>query len=134
LKEWPSAAELEQQYAECADRAMAERLRRKLRIRQDLGDGGSFPLEIHAWRVGDAVIVGTMMEAYSCLQQRLRARFAERPILWLNLVNGSLGYLAPAPLYDGAELYQVWQTPCERGSLELLEAAVIELLDELLTS
>jgi hypothetical protein len=134
LKEWPSAAELEQQYSECADRAMAERLRRKLRIRQDLGDGESFPLEIYAWRIGDAVILGTMMEVYSCLQQRLRARFAAHPISWLNLVNGSLGYLAPAPLYDGPELYQVWQTPCERGSLELLETAVIELLDELLAS
>ena len=41
----------------------------------------------------------------------------------MNLVNGSAGYLSPAELYD-TDIYQVWQSPYERGGLErLIEAA-----------
>ena len=36
----------------------------------------------------------------------------------MNLINGSIGYLPPADLYD-TEVYPVWQTPFDRGSLEL---------------
>ena len=84
------------------------------------------------WRVGDAVIVGSLVEAYSCLQQELRSRFPARTIVWI-LIHGSIGYLPPAPSYD-EEVYQVWQTPFERGGLETLtdaaENAVRALLDE----
>jgi hypothetical protein len=44
-----------------------------------------------------------------------------------------LGYLPPAPLYD-VDIYQVWQTPFERGGLEKVEAAAIELGRELLAT
>jgi hypothetical protein len=41
----------------------------------------------------------------------------------MNLVNGSTGYLAPAPLH-GEDLYQVWQSPFDRGCLErVIESA-----------
>jgi hypothetical protein len=36
----------------------------------------------------------------------------------LNIANGHLGYLPPAPLYRGPSLYTVWQTPYAEGSLE----------------
>jgi hypothetical protein len=39
----------------------------------------------------------------------------------MNIVNGSAGYLAPAELYD-TDIYQVWQAPYARGSLERLIA------------
>jgi hypothetical protein len=39
----------------------------------------------------------------------------------MNLVNGSIGYLPPAELCD-LDLYQVWQSPFERHSLERLIA------------
>ncbi len=61
-----------------------------------------------------------MAESYSWIQQSLRAAFAESPIAWLNLVNGSIGYLPPRDLYD-EDVYQVWQTPFAAGSLEQLE-------------
>jgi hypothetical protein len=61
----------------------------------------------------------------------VRAACPDRTVVWLNLVNGSIGYLPPAPLYD-VEVYQVWQTPFDRGSLEMLEAAAIDLGRELL--
>jgi hypothetical protein len=133
LKDWPSAAELAAAFAACTDRPIAERLRRKLRIREALGDGATFPLEIWGWRIGDALVLGTLAEAYSSIQQNVRAAFPDRAVAWLNLVNGSIGYLPPAPLYD-VEIYQAWQTPFDRGSLETLEAAAISLGHELLAS
>jgi hypothetical protein len=131
LKDWPSAAELASEFAASTDRALAERLRRKLRIREALGDGSTFPLEIWGWRIGEALVLGTMAECYSSIQASVRAAFPDREVVWLNLVNGSIGYLPPDPLY-AVEVYQVWQTPFDRGSLERLEAAAIALGRELL--
>lgn len=122
LKDWPSADELERERQSCSDRALEERLRRKRDIRRVLGDGKTFAMPIWVWRIGDAVLVGCMAEAYSWMQRHLRQRFAGQPIIYMNLVNGSIGYLPPAELY-GADLYQVWQTPFERGSLETLAGA-----------
>jgi len=133
LKDWPSAAELSAQFAACTDRAMAERIRRRLRIREAIGDGATFPMEIWGWRIGEAVVLGTMAEAYSSIQANVRAAFPGREVAWINLVNGSIGYLPPEPLYD-VEIYQVWQTPFDRGSLERLEVAAIELGRELVAT
>jgi len=133
LQRLPSAAEIAAEFAVGTDRALSERLRRKLLIREALGDGATFPLKIWGWRIGDAVVLGTMAEAYSSIQQNVRAAFLDHAVAWLNLVNGSIGYLPPAPLYD-VEIYQAWQTPFGRGSLETLEAAAISLGHELLAS
>ena len=118
LKNWPSAEELEQQRLACTDRALQERLRRKRDIRRGLGDGSTFSLPIMAWRIGDAVLVGSCCEPYSVLQQELRRRFPDHTILCMNLINGSVGYLPPADLYD-VDVYPVWQTPFDRGCLEI---------------
>ncbi len=118
LKGWPSADELEQQRLASTDRALEERLRRKRDIRLGIGDGSTFSLPITAWRIGDAVLVGCCCEPYSVLQQELRRRFPDHTVICMNLINGSIGYLPPADLYD-TEVYPVWQTPFDRGSLEL---------------
>ncbi|MGB0580394.1 MAG: alkaline ceramidase [Limisphaerales bacterium] len=117
LKDWPSAEELEQHRLACEDRALEERLRRKRDIRRALGDDATFRLEVYAWRIGDAVLVGSCCEPYSILQRELRCRFPDRTVICMNLINGSIGYLPPQELYD-EDVYQVWQTPFERGSLE----------------
>ena len=131
LKNWPSAEELEKQRRACSDRALEERLRRKLNIRLGVGDGSSFELPVHVWRIGDAVLVGSCCEAYSVLQRELRRRFPDTTILCMNLINGSIGYLPPAELYD-ADVYAVWQTPFDRGSYErLLETMTREIRDVL---
>lgn len=117
LKDWPTADALEQQRLACTDRALEERLRRKRDIRRGLGDGTTFSLPITAWRIGDAVLVGSCCEPYSVLQQELRRRFPDHVVICMNLINGSIGYLPPAELYD-TEVYPVWQTPFDRGSLE----------------
>lgn len=131
LKDWPTADELEQQRRECSDRTLEERLRRKRDIRRALGDGETYPLPISVWKIGDAVLVGCCGEAYSILQQQLRQRFPERTIICMNLINGSIGYLPPADTYD-LDLYQVWQTPFDRGCLEATTEAMATAIDGIL--
>lgn len=130
VKDWPSADELEQQRQQCEDRALSERLLRKREIRRGLGDGDTFRLSISAWRLGDVVLVGCCCEAYSVLQQELRRRFPDRTLICMNLINGSIGYLPPAALYD-SDVYPVWQTPFDRGSLELTIDAMTEAIQQL---
>ena len=131
IKDWPTAEELELQRAKCTDRALEERLRRQRDIRRSIGDHSSFCLPIYVWRIGDAILVGSCCEAYSVLQQSLRDRFAGQAIICMNLINGSLGYLPPAGLYD-TNIYPVWQTPFDRGSLEYVLAAMIGAIEGVL--
>ncbi len=120
-------AAIEADLASCKDPVLLERLRRELRVRRAVGEGRTSKLECWFCRVGDVLIAGTPAEAYARFQQELRNAFAPRPVVVMNLVNGYRGYLPPAGLY-GRDLYQVWQTPYARGSLELLiEAARDEL-------
>ena len=131
LKELPSVAEIRKQLAGCADRVMAERLSRKLRVRLAVGDGTSARTEFWAWRVGDALLFAQPNEAYSCFQKALRAEFPRRAVAVLNLTNGAMGYLPPAELYE-KDIYQVWQTPFASGSLERVLAAGVDSGRELL--
>jgi hypothetical protein len=127
IKNWPSAEELESERRKCTDQALEERLRRKHNIRLSLGDASTFELPLHVWRIGDTVLVGSCCEAYSVLQRELRQRFPETTIVCMNLINGSLGYLPPAELYD-QDIYAVWQTPFDRGSYErVLETMTREI-------
>lgn len=130
LKNWPTADELEQQRLSCNDRALEERLRRQQEIRRSLGDGSSYPLPVHAWKIGDAILIGCAAEAYSQLQQELRSRFPEMAVICMNLINGSVGYLPPAELYD-VDVYPVWQTPFHRGGLERISETMTNAIKEL---
>ncbi|WP_339731801.1 alkaline ceramidase [uncultured Gimesia sp.] len=131
IKDWPSAEELEQLRQECPDRALEERLRRRRNIRRGIGDGSTLDLPVWVWRMGDTILVGSPTEAYSILQRELRERFPERTIVCLNLINGTTGYLAPAELYD-LDLYQVWQTPFERGGLEILIEGMADAIQRII--
>jgi hypothetical protein len=115
----PPLAAIDRDLAACRDPVLEERLRRKHRVRRIVGDGPTAEVPVWIWRVGDAFLVGQPEEAYALLQTELRRRFPDRAIAVMNLVNGSCGYLPPAPLY-GRDIYQVWQTPFDRGSLEKL--------------
>ena len=133
IKDWPSADELEHQRLACTDRALEERLRRKRDIRRSLGDGSTFSLPITAWRIGDVVLVGSCCEPYSMLQKELRRRFPNHTVICMNLINGSIGYLPPAELYD-TDVYPVWQTPFERGSLEKILETMTQAIRNVLAS
>lgn len=132
LKDWPSADELERQRLACTDRALEERLRRRRDIRLGIGDGKTFDLPIVAWRIGDAVLVGSCCEPYSILQQELRRRFKDRTLICMNLINGSIGYLPPATLYD-TDVYPVWQSPFDRGCLETTLEAMTGVINDVLS-
>lgn len=132
LKDWPSANELEKQRSACTDRTFEERLRRKRNVRLAVGDGATYELTIYVWRIGDAVLVGSCCEAYSILQKELRRRFPNTTIVCMNLINGSIGYLPPAELYD-KDLYAVWQTPFDRGSLEQTLETMTQAIRDVLT-
>jgi hypothetical protein len=86
-------------------------------VRKLVGEGKTAKVPLWAWRVGDGYLVGQPNEAYSLLQTELRQAFPGNAVTVLNLVNGSIGYLARAELH-GEDLYQVWQSPFDRGSLE----------------
>ena len=131
LQELASLAELEQRLRECQERALAERIRRKLALRKDMGAGRTARMPLWVWRVGDAVLVGQPNEAYSDFQVALRGRVAPRAVAVMNLVNGGYGYLPPRPLFE-RDAYQVWQSPFAAGSLERLTEACAKAIDRLL--
>lgn len=133
IRDWPSAEELDRQYRACEDRALAERLRRKRNIRRVLGDQATWGLPIYGWRLGDAIVIGSMVEAYSQFQRQLRRSFPDRHIICLNVVNGSIGYLSPAERYD-QDIYQVWQSPFERGCLDTYIEAAELLIHQILST
>jgi hypothetical protein len=131
LKPMPSLDEIEKTLKTCDDRVLGERLTRQRAVRRTVGDGASAQMPLWAWRIGEALLVGQPNEAYSVFQSELRRRFAPRPIAVMNLVNGACGYLPPRQCYD-KQLYQVWQTPFERGSLERLIETAGESLQSIL--
>jgi hypothetical protein len=127
IKDMPSAVELEAALKACDDRVQAERLRRKLRVRRIVGEGRTAKVPLWAWRVGEGFFVGQPNEAYTILQTSLRRSFPGRAISVLNLVNGSIGYLAPAD-YHNRDIYQVWSSPFDRGCLERLVSSATSAL------
>ncbi|GAB3327090.1 neutral/alkaline non-lysosomal ceramidase N-terminal domain-containing protein [Larkinella ripae] len=119
LKPLATLAEIEHEWQTCDDNVLKERLWRKRGIRKTVGDGTVTNMPLWVWHLGDAVLVGQPNEAYAVFQQKLRQQFAPKAVAVMNIVNGSTGYLPPEELY-GNDLYPVWQTPFEKGSLELL--------------
>ena len=70
------------------------------------------------WQLGDAFWLSIEGEPYSLLQQELRSRFPQTPILVTTLIEGWLpGYLPPRELY-GKGIYQESIALLEPGTLE----------------
>jgi hypothetical protein len=112
----PGLDEIRARMAESSSGFAYERLVRQLRVRESVGDGATSAERIWVWKLGAGGLVGVPFEAYSIFQRELRAECPH--LLVLNIANGHLGYLPPAPLYRGPSLYTVWQTPYAEGSLE----------------
>jgi hypothetical protein len=132
LKSMATADEMAVELENCTDRVLAERIRRRLRIRRSIGDGDISTESVWVWRLGEALLVAQRNEAYSLFQRELRAQHPERTLAVVNLANGSVGYLPPADRY-GDDLYPVWQTPYDRGGLEALISACGQALDSIIT-
>ncbi|GAA5221691.1 neutral/alkaline non-lysosomal ceramidase N-terminal domain-containing protein [Membranihabitans marinus] len=130
LKSMPIAAELQAQYEAETDAVLKERLWRKLCIRRAIGDGFEMESSVWIWKLGSSYLVGQSNETYSIFQQRLRQIISPHTIAVMNLVNGSVGYLPPQSYYD-KNVYSVWQTPFEKGSLEILMDQLAITLDSI---
>lgn len=129
LKPLPSLEEIEQQYSNCEDRVIKERLARKRSIRKAIGDGEVARIPLWVWRLGDSFLIGQPNEAYSEFQKELRKQLSPKAVAVMNIVNGSVGYLPPCDLYN-KDIYQEWQTPFAKGSLELLIKTTIRAIEK----
>ena len=127
LKALPSRADLEIQLAQSTDNAEQERLRRRLQVRDSVGDSDTTLYPFWVWKLGPIALVAHPGEAYSALQATLRARFPHLAVFVVNIANGWLGYLPPAELYSKT-IYSVIQTPLAVGCLEALTNAITQEL------
>ena len=132
LKGLPTVDELARRWEGIDPNSLAERLRRARVVRAVYGDGPTHQFPVWVWRLGTCVIVAYAGEAYSHLQVELRRRHPGEAVFVLNVTNtGSSAYLPDDATYEH-DIYQVWQTPYARGSLErVIEAAdraIVELL------
>ena len=125
LKPMPSEEELEAQLAVTEDRAIAERLFRKLQILRNLSGGDTQVFPAWVWRVGDTLVVAQANEPYSDFQLDLRRAFPETTVVVMNTSGAEMGYLYP-PELDGRDIYQVWQTPFGKDALPTLTAKCVE--------
>ncbi len=88
-------------------------------VRRDVGDGTSRKVAMTLLQMGDAFIVGAPAEAYSCLPEG-----NPRPLPGPcgngaeHIVNGNVGYLAPAETYEKPGLYQIKISLFQPGCME----------------
>ncbi len=132
-KQLDTIEKIEAEFNACEDRVMKDRLWRKLNTRKSIGDQTHALLPVWIWQFGDAFAIAQANEVYAIGQQLIRAHFKDRHIVFINIANGYLGYLPPADLY-GKDIYAVWQTPFEKGGLELLIAEVIAKIEHLIAA
>ena len=69
-------------------------------------------------QIGDAFLVGAPAEPYSAFQKEIRKRHPGHAVMVLNIVNGNVGYLAPAETYDKPGLYQIKISLFQPGCME----------------
>lgn len=128
---FPSEAEIQEQLKTTTDRYMRERLERLLMRRRDVGEGTSRMVRMTLWQIGDAILIGAPAEAYCHFQKEMRARFPGRSVMVLNIVNGNVGYLAPAETYDKPGLYQIRISLFKPGCLEQVIEDTTDAIKEL---
>lgn len=115
----------------CTDRPLKERLERRLMVRRDIGEGKSRKVNTTLWQIGDAFLVGAPAEPYSAFQKQIRAQFPGHAVMVLNIVNGNVGYLAPAETYDKPGLYQIKISLFKPGCMEQVVADTAQSLKDL---
>ena len=130
----PTEVELLEALKTCTDRPLKERLERRLMVRRDVGEGKSRKVRMTLWQIGDAFLVGAPAEPYSAFQKEIRARFPGHAVMVLNIVNGNIGYLAPAETYDKPGLYQIKISLFRPGCMEQVIEDTAKSLRELETA
>ena len=110
-------------------RALVERLQRKLTRFRGLEVGECFHYELRAWRIGDICILAFNGEMYNMLQLDLRATFPALTLMVGTLADGSSCWYLPNRESYGLGLYQEDASIIARGGLEQLRDATIALLN-----
>lgn len=113
-------------------RAMIERMTRRLVRVAHLNDAETYPYPIRLWKMGDSVWIALDGEHYNVLQRNLRNHFPDVPLIIGTLANGSDVWYLPDENSYGKGLYQEDASILAKGSLETLEAALIDQIEKLL--
>ena len=99
---------------------MAERATRLVARVSTLPGGDRFPLQLHAWALGDAIWLTVQGEPYHWLQTELRRRLAPRPLMLSTIAaDWRASYLPPRDVYDKG-IYQESIAVLAPGTLEAL--------------
>ena len=116
LKPLPTAEELEAQLAATEDRALQERLFRKLQIVSELSGGEPRGLPGLGLARRRQPRRRAPERGLLVFQEELRRAFPDATVVVMNTSGAEMGYLYP-PALDGRDLYQVWQTPFAKEAL-----------------
>ncbi len=115
-------------------RALAERETRHLARLQNRPNGSACPLSMTLWRMGDAIWIAIPGEPYQVLQEQLRSRFPDHPLVVITLSNSATPtYLPPRDRY-GKGIYQESIAQLEPGCLEQIIHHLTGRIERLLTS
>ncbi len=128
--DYPTLEVITRELAAATEPYLIERWSRKARLRRTLGDADTYRFSVWVWKVGDSFLVGYPGEAFTTLQRDLRSAFPDHRIIVMNVTNGSIGYLPPDELYD-YDMYEVWQTPLDRGCHEAIRDACLATIGDL---
>jgi hypothetical protein len=113
-------------------RAHLERTRRQLARLRALPAGPSVPLAVTLWQLGDALWVTLEGEHYQLLQNTLRGRFHQGPVIVATLTGGwRPGYVPTADTY-GRGIYQESIAVVAPGSLEQIIDVISDALSTML--
>ncbi len=131
LRDLPTLAQMEAEWADIDPRSRDERLRRARNLRDGYVTGPTVEHPTWVWQIGDGFLVAHPGEAYSRFQRTVREHAGDHPVVVANLTNGpGFVYLPTDEAYvRGA--YQAWQSPLAPGSLARLEQHANHLIDTL---
>ena len=113
-------------------RAMLERVTRRFTRVESLVEGDSYPYEILAWRIGDAIWIAYEGELDNIVQRSVRERFPDVPIFVGTLANGSKVWYLIEQKNFGKGLYQEEVSVLAPGCIESVIEASTGLVRELL--
>ena len=110
-------------------RALVERLQRKLTRFRGLEEGECFQYQLRGWRIGDVCLLAFNGEMYNILQLDLRAAFPALALMVGTLADGSSCWYLPNRESYGKGLYQEDASIIACGGLEQLRDATINMLN-----
>lgn len=134
LRDLPTLAQMEAEWADIDPRSRDERLRRARNLRDGYVTGPTVEHPTWVWQIGDGFLVAHPGEAYSRFQRTVREHAGDRPVVVANLTNGPGFVYLPTDQAYVRGAYQAWQSPLAPGSLARLEQHANHLIDTLATT